>query len=72
VPDVVGLTAAQAQNTLIAVNLRKVIVINQPGTLPAGDVFKTDPPAGTSVLPSDPILVYASTGAATPTPTAAG
>jgi hypothetical protein len=72
VPDVLGLPVAQALNELTAVNLRKVITINQQSTLPVGYVFKTDPPAGTSVPPSDPILVYVSTGAATATPTAAG
>lgn len=71
-PDVLGLPVAQALNELTAVNLRKVITINQQSTLPVGYVFKTDPPAGTSVPPSDPILVYVSTGAATATPTAAG
>ncbi|HEV2462139.1 MAG TPA: PASTA domain-containing protein [Ktedonobacterales bacterium] len=69
VPDVLGLPVAQALNELTAVNLRKVITINQPSTLPVGYVFRTDPPAGASVPPSDPILVYVSTGAATPTPT---
>jgi hypothetical protein len=72
VPDVLGLPVTQAMSELAAVNLRNAITIDQPSTLPAGYVVKTDPPAGTSVSPADTITVYVSTGAATPTPTAAG
>jgi tRNA A-37 threonylcarbamoyl transferase component Bud32 len=71
VPNVVGMSYADAADKLTTDGFQ-VIPLTASSAKPAGDVFKTDPVAGTVITPtSDPkvtqVTVYVSTG---PAPTA--
>jgi len=63
VPSVAsGTTYAQAQSTLQAAGLQATENQGPNGTVPAGQVINTSPPAGTSVPPGSSVTVNVSTG----------
>ena len=63
VPSVVGQTPSTAGQTLGQLGLQ-VKQLNEPSaTIPAGEVTRTDPPAGATVAVGSTVTVYVSTGA---------
>lgn len=74
-PDVTGQPASSACNQLIAAGFACVVVTPavQSATVPAGDVVRTDPPAGSGQYKGATISVYVSSGPNPPgTPTPSG
>jgi len=66
VPSVVGLSEAQAANTLLTAGLTVGVVTRQPDdTIPAGDVIIQDPDAGTMVASGSAVDLVVSEGPAT-------
>lgn len=75
VPDLTGMTQADATNKLTEVGLTLLIASSEPSdTVPAGSVIRQDPPPDQKVDKGTAVSVVVSTGAptptATPTPTA--
>jgi serine/threonine-protein kinase len=64
IPNVEGLTAAQAQTALTKAGLKPSAHSEPNATLPAGRVISTDPPAGSSATPRSPVTVNVSSGPA--------
>ncbi len=64
VPQVEGLTSAQADTALRKAGLKPSTHAEPNGTLPNGRVISTDPPAGSPVTPRSPIMVNVSSGPA--------
>ncbi|MDJ0377431.1 Stk1 family PASTA domain-containing Ser/Thr kinase [Cryobacterium sp. PH31-L1] len=62
VPSLTGETYDDAQNTLLDLDLAATRAEESSTTVPADQVIRTDPPAGTIVNPSDVIKVFVSTG----------
>ena len=65
IPDVVGATPLEATNELLDLGLRPRVNEEFSETVPAGEVIRTDPPAGTEAVVGDTVLVVVSDG---PTP----
>lgn len=63
-PDVAGMTTDQALSALASAGFTGTMYqYNEPSTsVPAGQVIRTDPAAGTPVAPNDDVKVYVSTG----------
>jgi len=62
VPTLTGETYDAAQNTLLDLDLPATRAEEPSASVPADEVIRTDPPAGTIVNPSDVIKVFVSTG----------
>jgi beta-lactam-binding protein with PASTA domain/predicted Ser/Thr protein kinase len=63
VPTVARLPVKQAQAAIVHAGLRAARVISQSSTtIPAGDVIRTDPNAGTPILAGSPVTLFVSTG----------
>jgi len=62
VPNVVGQTFTDGQNTLTNAHLLVTRSYQQSDTVPADSIISTDPPAGTKVGESQLITVYVSSG----------
>ncbi|SEN61161.1 Stk1 family PASTA domain-containing Ser/Thr kinase [Cryobacterium sp. TMT1-3] len=62
VPSLTGQTYDDAQNALLDLDLAATRAEESSTTVPADQVIRTDPPAGTIVNPSDVIKVFVSTG----------
>lgn len=62
VPDVATQTEDQAKQILNTAGFTTILPIPTDGTLPAGQVIGTDPPAGASAAPDAPITVKVSRG----------
>jgi serine/threonine-protein kinase len=62
VPQTAGTTFDQAQQALTAAPVQVVRSDAADDKVPAGQVIRTDPPAGTRVRRSQPITVFVSTG----------
>ena len=70
VPDLTGLTQADAEAALDEANLELGTVSQeQSDTVPAGVVIRQDPPAGEQVDRGSSVSIVVSTGPPTPTPT---
>jgi serine/threonine-protein kinase len=65
VPNVVGASQLEATNELLDLGLRPRVNEEFSDTAPAGEVIRTDPPAGTEAVVGDTVLVVVSDG---PTP----
>jgi RHS repeat-associated protein len=66
IPDVTGLTLAQAQAAITAAGFVVGPIINEASnTIPAGSVVRLDPPIGTSAPPGTIISIVVSSGPAT-------
>ncbi|MBB5643064.1 Stk1 family PASTA domain-containing Ser/Thr kinase [Cryobacterium roopkundense] len=63
IPVLTGQTYDQAQNTLLDLDLAATKAEETSATVPADEVIRTVPPAGTVVQPAEVIKVYVSTGA---------
>ncbi len=62
IPDVAGMSQADAANALGQARLN-ITTVTQPSTsVPTGNVIKTDPPGGTSISPSQPVTIVVSSG----------
>lgn len=62
VPDVAGQTVEQATQNLNTAGFTTILQADADGTLPAGQVVGTDPPAGASVASDAPINLKVSRG----------
>ena len=62
VPNVVGQTFTDGQNTLTNAHLLVTRSYQQSDTVPADSIISTDPPAGTKVAESQLVTVYVSSG----------
>ena len=62
VPDVTGQTVEQATRNLDTAGFTTILQADVDGTLPAGQVAGTDPPAGTSVASDAPLTLKVSRG----------
>ncbi len=62
VPNVVGMTYENANDTLAEDDLTAFRVDEESTDVAPGDVIRTDPVAGTSVAPDQQVKVYVSTG----------
>ncbi|MCF6389575.1 Stk1 family PASTA domain-containing Ser/Thr kinase [Mycobacterium sp. MBM] len=62
VPDVTGQTVDQAMRNLDTAGFTTILQADTDGTLPAGQVAGTDPPAGTSVASDAPLTLKVSRG----------
>ena len=63
VPTVVGLPLTQAKQTILNANLKVGNIIKESSnTIPNGDVTRTDPPSGSTVLVGSRVTVFVSTG----------
>ena len=60
VPDVTGMTQAEAQAALLQAGLMVGTVTEQASIEPAGEVIAQNPPAGTSVAPASPVALTVS------------
>ena len=73
VPNVVGLTQANADAAIVGAGLvvGSVITTNS-NTVPTGDVISQAPGAGTNVAPGSAVTIVVSLGALVPVPDVAG
>ncbi|MGI8572390.1 MAG: Stk1 family PASTA domain-containing Ser/Thr kinase [Solirubrobacteraceae bacterium] len=63
VPTVARLPVKQAQAAIVRAGLRAGRVLTEHSTtIPAGDVIRTDPSAGTPILAASPVTLFVSTG----------
>ncbi len=62
VPNVVGMTYENANDTLAEEDLTAFRIDEESADVAPGDVIRTDPAAGTSVAPDQQVKVYVSTG----------
>ena len=62
VPNVVGMTYDNANDTLADEDLLAIRIDEESTDVAPGDVIRTDPVAGTSVAPDQQVKVYVSTG----------
>ncbi|MDQ6842473.1 MAG: PASTA domain-containing protein, partial [Actinomycetota bacterium] len=63
VPTVAQLPLKQAQSAIVHAGLRAGRVITeQSTTIPAGEVIRSDPGAGTSILAASPVTLFVSSG----------
>jgi len=63
IPTLTSQTYDEAQNTLLDLDLAATRAEESSPTVPAGEVTRTVPPAGTVVQPAEVIKVFVSTGA---------
>jgi serine/threonine-protein kinase len=64
IPDVVGASQLEATNELLDLGLRPRVNEESSETVPAGEVIRTDPQAGTEAVVGDTVLVVVSSGPA--------
>jgi serine/threonine-protein kinase len=62
VPDLSGMTIAQAQTTLVDMGLTDSEANENSDTVPAGQVIRQDPAAGSQVAPGSPVHLVVSSG----------
>jgi hypothetical protein len=68
IPPLQGLTYDDAATALTALGFVPERVDEASDSVPAGRVIRTNPPAGTQILPGEPVQVIVSTGPATTAP----
>ncbi|KAB1656761.1 PASTA domain-containing protein [Pseudoclavibacter chungangensis] len=64
-PDLAGMTSAEAQSALSAAGFSSGTILEHPeasSTVPAGQIIRSDPPAGSQVSSSSDVRIYVSTG----------
>ncbi len=66
VPNVKGMTVADAENAIAAKNLKVNKVEQQSTSVPIGKVIDQDPPSGTTVYEEDTVTIYVSIGVEVP------
>ncbi|AIY02389.1 non-spific serine/threonine protein kinase [Arthrobacter sp. PAMC 25486] len=67
VPDLSGVSGVEAMNQLRDAKLEPHSNLEFSGTVPSGEVIRTDPPGGTSINPGSTVQVYVSKGSSTVT-----
>ncbi|MDR2254370.1 MAG: Stk1 family PASTA domain-containing Ser/Thr kinase [Bifidobacteriaceae bacterium] len=68
--DFTGKSASEARGWITGANLKYAEVEETSATVPAGQVIRTEPPAGEEVKVGDTVTVHVSTGPADPQPSA--
>jgi beta-lactam-binding protein with PASTA domain/predicted Ser/Thr protein kinase len=62
VPDVKGLTSAEAEHKLVQAHFKPSVQSRSSGTVPSGKVISTEPSQGVPLLAGSPVTVFVSSG----------